>query len=125
MYRASYPSITLEELKEEAKKIDPKERDNARLFDRHYLPQRIHTAILEDFAVGIPCEMLRKAASMAVCKINICTDLRVCYFGELRRQLAENPGKFDGPTLLVPARNAVTEMVAARITDVLGSSGKA
>ncbi|MBQ3931638.1 MAG: ketose-bisphosphate aldolase, partial [Firmicutes bacterium] len=75
--------------------------------------------------VGIPCEMLRKAASMAVCKINICTDLRVCYFGELRRQLAENPGKFDGPTLLVPARNAVTEMVAARITDVLGSSGKA
>lgn len=50
MYRASYPSITLEELKEEAKKIDPKKRDNARLFDRHYLPQRIHTAILEDFA---------------------------------------------------------------------------
>lgn len=50
MYRASYPSITLEELRAEAKKIDPKERDEARLFDRHYLPSKIHTAILEDFA---------------------------------------------------------------------------
>jgi hypothetical protein len=50
MYRASYPSITLEELKEVARKIDKKERDAAKLYNRHYLPQRIHTAILEDFA---------------------------------------------------------------------------
>jgi hypothetical protein len=50
MYRASYPSISLEELKAEAKKIDPKKRDEAKLFNRHYLPSNIHTAILEDFA---------------------------------------------------------------------------
>lgn len=50
MYRASYPPITLEELKEEAKKMDPKERDKARLFERHYLPSKIHSAILEDYA---------------------------------------------------------------------------
>ena len=50
MYRASYPPITLEELKEEAKKIDQKERDKARLFERHYLPHNIHSAILEDYA---------------------------------------------------------------------------
>ena len=48
MYRASYPPITLEELKEEAKKMDPKERDKARLFERHYLPSKIHSTILED-----------------------------------------------------------------------------
>lgn len=50
MYRASYPSITLDELQAEAKKIDPKDRDEAKLFNRHYLPHNIHTAILEDFA---------------------------------------------------------------------------
>lgn len=50
MYRASYPPITLEELKEEAKKMDPKERDKARLFERHYLPSKIHSTILEDYA---------------------------------------------------------------------------
>lgn len=50
MYRASYPPITLKELKEEAKKIDIRDRDDAKLFERHYLPEKVHTAILEDFA---------------------------------------------------------------------------
>ena len=76
-------------------------------------------------AIGIPGDMLRKAASMAVCKINVGTDIRVCWFGEIRRQFAENPKKFDGRTFLAPARKAVADMVAARITDVCGSNGKA
>ena len=76
-------------------------------------------------AIGIPGEMLRKAASMAVCKINVGTDIRVCWFGEMRRQFAENPKKFDGRTFLAPAQKAVADMVAARITDVFGSNGKA
>ena len=69
--------------------------------------------------------MLRKAASMAVCKINVGTDIRVCWFGEMRRQFAENPKKFDGRSFIGPAREAVASMVAARITDVFGSNGKA
>ncbi|MBR5731121.1 MAG: ketose-bisphosphate aldolase [Firmicutes bacterium] len=76
-------------------------------------------------AIGIPGEMLRKAASMAVCKINVGTDIRVCYFGEIRRQFAENPKKFDGRSFLGPAQKAVAEMVATRITEVFGSNGKA
>ncbi len=76
-------------------------------------------------AIGIPADMLRKAASMAVCKINVGTDIRVCYFGEIRRQFAENPTKFDGRSFLGPAQKAVAEMVATRITDVFGSNGKA
>ena len=76
-------------------------------------------------AIGIPGEMLRKAASMAVCKINVGTDIRVCYFGEIRRQFAENPKKFDGRSFLGPAQKAVAEMVATRITEVFGSDGKA
>lgn len=76
-------------------------------------------------AIGIPTEMLRKAATMGVCKINVGTDIRVCYFGEVRKQLAENPSKFDGRTFLGPARDAVADMVAKRITEVFGSAQKA
>ena len=50
MYRYSYPSITLEELREEARKIPAEDRDKAKLFNRHYLPAEVHTFILEDVA---------------------------------------------------------------------------
>ena len=76
-------------------------------------------------AIGIPTEMLRQASTMGVCKINVGTDIRVCFFGEVRRQLAENPSKFDGRTFLGPARDAVADMVAKRLTEVFGSAGKA
>ncbi|MBQ1908209.1 MAG: ketose-bisphosphate aldolase [Firmicutes bacterium] len=75
-------------------------------------------------AIGIPPEMLREAAKKAVCKINVGTDIRVCYFGEIRKAMALNPTKFDGRTFLQPARNAVADMVAERITNVFGSNGK-
>ena len=76
-------------------------------------------------AIGIPMDMLRKASTMGVCKINVGTDIRVCFFGEIRKQLFENPTKFDGRTFLGPARTAVEDMVAKRITEVFGSAGKA
>ncbi len=76
-------------------------------------------------AIGIPTDMLRKASTMGVCKINVGTDIRVCFFGEIRKQLFENPAKFDGRTFLGPARTAVEDMVAKRITEVFGSAGKA
>ncbi|MBR0416319.1 MAG: ketose-bisphosphate aldolase [Firmicutes bacterium] len=76
-------------------------------------------------AIGIPTDMLREASEKAVCKINVGTDIRVCYFGEIRRQMALKPEKFDGRSFLEPARTAVAEMVAKRITEVFGSNGKA
>lgn len=76
-------------------------------------------------AIGIPMDMLREASKMAVCKINVGTDIRVCYFGEVRKAIALNPTKFDGRTYLQPARNAVADMVAERITKVFGSDNKA
>ena len=76
-------------------------------------------------AIGIPTDMLKKASEMAVCKINVGTDIRVCYFGEIRRQMALKPEKFDGRSFLEPARAAVAEMVAKRITEVFGSANKA
>ena len=76
-------------------------------------------------AVGVPEEQLRKAASMAVCKINIDSDLRLAMTGTVRQFFAENPSKFDPREYLKPARAAIKEMVKHKLIDVLGCDGKA
>ena len=75
-------------------------------------------------AIGVPEDMLRKAASMAVCKINIDSDLRLAMTGTIRKYLAENPSHFDPRQYLKPAREAIKQMVAHKIVDVLGCDGK-
>ncbi|MBR4703468.1 MAG: class II fructose-1,6-bisphosphate aldolase [Oscillospiraceae bacterium] len=75
-------------------------------------------------AVGIPEEMLRQAASMAVCKINIDSDLRLGFTAAVRQYLAENPSHFDPRQYLTPARANIKEIVKRKIVKVLGSDGK-
>lgn len=75
-------------------------------------------------AQGVPEEMLRKAASMAVCKINIDTDLRLAMTATVREYLTKNPGEFDPRKYLGPARDAIKGMVQHKIKDVLGSSSR-
>lgn len=76
-------------------------------------------------AVGIPEEQLRKAASMAVCKINIDSDLRLAMTGSIRQYMNEHPEHFDPRQYLKPARDNLKELVKHKITDVLGCDGKA
>lgn len=74
-------------------------------------------------AVGIPEEQLRKAASMAVCKINIDSDIRLAMTAGIRRVFNEEPQVFDPREYLKVARAEVKKMVAHKIVDVLGSNG--
>jgi fructose-bisphosphate aldolase class II len=76
-------------------------------------------------AIGIPEEMLRQAASMAVCKINIDSDLRLAMTAGIRKHLAENPDHFDPRQYLTPGRDNIRALVKAKITNVLGCDGKA
>ncbi len=76
-------------------------------------------------AVGVPEELLRKAASMAVCKINIDTDIRLAMTAVIRKHFAEKPEDFDPRAYLKPAREAVKLMVQRKMRNVLGCSGKA
>jgi fructose-bisphosphate aldolase class II len=76
-------------------------------------------------AIGIPEEMLRQAAKMAVCKINIDTDIRLAMTASIRKHMAEHPDHFDPRQYLKPARDAVREVVAHKMQVVLGCSGKA
>lgn len=76
-------------------------------------------------AVGIPEEQLREAAKLAVCKINIDSDLRIVMTGSIRKFMQEHPDKFDPREYLKPARANIKELVRHKLTDVLGCSGKA
>ena len=78
-----------------------------------------------DGAKGCPEDMLRKAATMAVCKINIDTDLRLAMTACIRRHFAEHPEDFDPRKYLGPAREAIEEVVSHKIVHVLGSDHKA
>ncbi len=75
-------------------------------------------------AAGIPEEMLRRASQMSVCKINIDTDLRLAMTACIRQILTENPSEFDPRKYLGPGRIAIKDMVAHKMRNVLGCSGK-
>ncbi|HCQ73480.1 MAG TPA: fructose-1,6-bisphosphate aldolase, class II [Clostridiales bacterium] len=75
-------------------------------------------------AIGVPEDQLRKAASMAVCKINIDSDLRLAMTASIRQYLNQHPDHFDPRQYLKPARAAIKDMVAHKIVDVLGCNGK-
>ena len=72
----------------------------------------------------IPEEQLREAAKMAVCKINIDSDLRLAMTGTIRKHFNDHPSDFDPRTYLKPARNNIKELVKHKIVDVLGCDNK-
>ena len=75
-------------------------------------------------ATGVPEDLLRKAASMGICKINIDTDIRLAMTAVIRKEFAEHPENFDPRSYLTPAREAVKHMVEHKIRNVLGSADK-
>lgn len=76
-------------------------------------------------AIGVPENMLRKAATMAVCKINIDSDIRLACTAMVRKHLFEHPDHFDPRQYMTDARQAVHDMVEHKIKVVLGSENKA
>ena len=76
-------------------------------------------------AKGVPEEMLRKAASMAVCKINIDSDLRLAMTAMIRQSLMQDPSNFDPRKYLTSARSAIKQVVQHKIINALGCNGRA
>ena len=75
-------------------------------------------------AAGIPEDMLRKAAGMSVCKINVDSDLRLAMTASIRKYLALHPKEFDPRKYLSPAREAIKNIVKHKIKDVMGCAEK-
>ena len=76
-------------------------------------------------AIGVPEDQLRQAASLAVCKINIDSDLRLAMTGTVRKFFNDQPSKFDPREYLKPARANIKEVVRHKLINVLGCAGKA
>jgi fructose-bisphosphate aldolase class II len=76
-------------------------------------------------AIGVPEDQLREAARLAVCKINIDSDLRLAMTGTIRKFFSEHPDKFDPREYLKPARANIKEVVRHKLINVLGCAGKA
>ncbi|MBR5792099.1 MAG: class II fructose-1,6-bisphosphate aldolase [Ruminiclostridium sp.] len=72
-------------------------------------------------AIGVPEDQLRQAASMAVCKINIDSDLRLAMTAGVREQLIKDPANFDPRSYLKVGRQYVKDLVKDKIINVLGS----
>ena len=75
-------------------------------------------------AIGIPESMLKKASEMAVCKINVDSDIRLAMTAAIRKHFAEHPEHFDPRKYLSPARDAIYKMVSEKILNVFGSADK-
>ena len=75
-------------------------------------------------AMGVPESAISRAVKMAVCKVNIDTDLRMAMTASIRQVFAEKPGEFDPRKYLGPAREAIKGMVKHKL-NVLGCAGKA
>jgi fructose-bisphosphate aldolase class II len=75
-------------------------------------------------AIGIPEDQLRKAASMAVCKINIDSDMRLAMTGSIRKYFHDHPADFDPRKYMAPARENIKQVVKHKIVDVLGCDNK-
>ncbi len=75
-------------------------------------------------AIGVPEDMLRQAAKMAVCKINIDSDLRLAMTAGIRKHFNEHPDHFDPRQYVGDGRANVKALVKHKIMDVLGSNDK-
>ncbi len=75
-------------------------------------------------AMGVPEEAITRAAKMAICKVNIDTDLRMALTAKIRQVFAEKPAEFDPRKYLGPGREAIKQMVKHKL-HVLGCAGKA
>ena len=113
----------LENTVEIANKVEFYDIDSAPMMPVFPIPEDFGTE--EEYRNKFTEEMLREAAKMAVCKINIDSDLRLAMTAAIRKHMAENPTHFDPRQYLAPARTAIEDMVAHKIQTVLGCAGKA
>lgn len=94
------------------------------------VPQE-YVCMINDFggqmpgAVGVPDDQLRKGSEMAVCKINVASDLRIVATATIRKYLAENPAQFDPRNYMKLARTQMKELVKHKLRNVMGCDGKA
>lgn len=94
-------------------------------FDRlQQIRDVVDCAIVLHGASGVPDEAIKKAISIGVQKINIDTEIRQAFTKGVKKVIAEQPNEFDPRKLLGPSKEAMKEVVKAKMR-LFGSSQKA
>ena len=78
-----------------------------------------------DNAKGVPDELLKKACSMAVCKVNTDSDLRISFTAGIRKYLSENPDTIDLRKYNEEGMQLVKSVVDHKLKNVFMSANKA
>ena len=75
-------------------------------------------------ASDIPDELVKKAISLGICKVNVATDLKIPFSDAVKKYFIENPTANDPRKYMQPGKDAMKKIVAHKIM-VCGSNGKA
>lgn len=75
-------------------------------------------------ASDVPDELVKKAISLGICKVNVATDLKIPFSDAVKKYFVENPNANDPRKYMTPGKEAMKKIVAHKIV-VCGSNGKA
>lgn len=66
-------------------------------------------------ASGVPKESVQKSIKLGICKVNIATELKIPFSSAIKEYFNEHPNASDPRQYLVPAKNAMYDVVVEKI----------
>jgi tagatose 1,6-diphosphate aldolase GatY/KbaY len=66
-------------------------------------------------ASDVPGDLVQKAISLGICKVNIATDLKIPFSNAVKEYFRENPDANDPRKYMTPGKKAMREVVIAKI----------
>ncbi len=83
----------------------------------------VDTPLVLHGASGVPEEAVKRSIDYGICKVNIDTNIRQAFTKGVKEFIMENPSVFDPRKILGPAKEAMKEIIRAKIR-LFGSNNK-
>ncbi|EPY2281027.1 tagatose bisphosphate family class II aldolase [Clostridium sporogenes] len=94
-------------------------------FDRlKEIREKVSVPLVLHGASDVPDELVKKAISLGICKVNVATDLKIPFSDAVKNYFNENPKANDLRKYMTPGKEAMREVVRHKIM-VCGSNGQA
>ena len=75
----------------------------------------VHVPLVLHGASGVSYGSVQEAIKNGICKVNIATELKIPFSNAIKKYFEENPNASDPRQYLVPAKNAMYDVVAEKI----------
>ena len=85
--------------------------------------EKVNVPLVLHGASDVPDELVEKAISLGICKVNIATDLKVPFSDAVKEYFKENPKSNDPRKYMTPGKEAMKKIVEHKIR-VCGSENK-